>query len=61
MFDSKLGKNVKAKVIPRNHLIEGDQILGPAIISEDETTIIITSNFIATVQSDNCIIVCKNN
>ncbi|MDG2474142.1 MAG: hydantoinase/oxoprolinase family protein [Paracoccaceae bacterium] len=60
MFDSKLGREVRAKVIARNQLNEGDEIYGPAIITETETTIILTSNFKATVQMDKCISVQKN-
>ena len=59
VFDSKLGKNVSAKVILRKTLEIGDQIKGPAIISEDETTIVLSSSFIATVRLDNCISVTK--
>ena len=55
IFDSKIGKNVSAKVIIRRNLRVGDQIKGPAIISEDETTIVLNSDFTATVSSDKCI------
>ena len=55
IFDSKLGRDVKAKVIKRSHLMEGDQIIGPAMIIEDETTIILTSNFAATIKVDKAI------
>ena len=61
MFDSKLNKNVNAYVLERDKLNKGDQIFGPAIITEDETTIILTSGFKATVQMDKCIRVCKHN
>tara|TARA_X000000368_G_C22377087_1_gene427361 strand:- start:60 stop:494 length:435 start_codon:yes stop_codon:yes gene_type:complete len=61
MFDSKIGKIVKAHVIKRTELTAGDQIFGPAIITEDETTIIISSEFSATVQLDKCIRIEKNN
>ena len=61
MFDSKLNKSVNACVIQRNKLNKGDQIFGPAIITEDETTIILTSEFKATVQMDKCIRICKHN
>ena len=59
MFDPKLGKTVSARVVKREDLNEGDQIFGPAIINEDETTIILTSEFAATVQLDKCVSVTK--
>ena len=59
IFDATLGRDVTAKVIKRTTLKSGDQIYGPAIITEDETTIILTSNFEAVVQSDGCISVTK--
>ena len=59
VFDSKIGKNVTAKVISRKNLQVGDQIKGPAIISEDETTVVVSSDFIATVGSDKCLTITK--
>ena len=55
IFDSNLGKTIDAQIIQRHKLNEGEKIIGPAIISEDETTIILTSNFTATLQSDKSI------
>ena len=57
--DTKIGKNVTAKVISRKNLQVGDQIKGPAIISEDETTVVVSSDFIATVGSDKCLTITK--
>ena len=59
IFDSKIGKNVLAKVISRKNLKIGDQIKGPAIISEDETTVVVSSDFMAMVGSDRCLSVIK--
>ena len=59
IFDSKLRKNVKAQLVHRTELTAGDQIVGPAIITEDETTIIVSSEFTATVQIDKCILIEK--
>ncbi len=59
MFDAKNGKNVNAQLIQRSELNKGDQIFGPAIITERETTIILTSNFKAIMQSDKSICIIK--
>ena len=60
IFDSKLQKNVEAKIIARKNLTVGDQIKGPAIISEDETTIVLSSDFTAIVDPDRCINITRN-
>jgi N-methylhydantoinase A len=59
IFDSKISKNVSAKVISRKNLQIGDQIKGPAIISENETTVVVSSDFMAMVGSDRCLSVIK--
>ena len=59
IFDSKISKNVLAKVVLRKNLQIGDQIKGPAIISEDETTVVVSSDFMAMVGSDRCLSVIK--
>ena len=59
IFDSKISKNVSAKVISRKNLKIGDQIKGPAIISEDETTVVVSSDFMAMVGSDKCLTIIK--
>ena len=56
---NKIGKNISAKVISRKNLHIGDQIKGPAIILEDETTVVVSSDFIATVGSDKCLSITK--
>ena len=61
IFDPQLGKQVSAKVINRNELNKGDLIDGPAIITEDETTIVVMSNFKAVVQIDKSIRVSRKN
>ncbi len=59
MFDSRLRKNLETQVLQRENLNKGDHISGPAVINEHETTIIISSDFSATVQPDKCILVNK--
>ncbi len=55
LFDAGLSKAVKASVIHRNSMKVGQTILGPAIITEDETTIIVPSSRCAVAQADGTI------
>lgn len=55
MFDPALAEFVPASVVPRATMSPGQHIIGPAIITEDETTIIIPSSRSAMCQPDGCI------
>ncbi len=44
LFDPALGKSVAALVCERRELATGDNIQGPAIVTEDETTVVVHSN-----------------
>ncbi|MGA0235096.1 MAG: hydantoinase/oxoprolinase family protein [Alphaproteobacteria bacterium] len=55
VFDAALGHTVEAAVIERDAFALGQQANGPAIITEDETTIIIPTSRRASVQADGCI------
>jgi N-methylhydantoinase A len=55
MFDAGLGKQIEAKVINRHHMQNGSTVQGPAIITEDETTIIVPSSRYALAQPDGTI------
>jgi N-methylhydantoinase A len=55
VFDAALGRTVEAPVIERDTFTLGQRISGPAIITEDETTIIVPSSRSASVQADGCI------
>ena len=55
VFDAALGHTVDAAVIERGDFRLGQQASGPAIITEDETTIIIPTSRRAFVQADGCI------
>ncbi|MBT8412920.1 MAG: hydantoinase/oxoprolinase family protein [Boseongicola sp.] len=55
LFDPTRAKSVTASVILRKDMKEGGSASGPAIITEDETTIIVPSSRIATRQADGCI------
>ena len=52
LFDAGLSKTVKASVIHRSSMKAGQTVLGPAIITEDETTIIVPSSRNAVTQAD---------
>ena len=55
IFDPALGSKVESAIILRAALEAGDQVSGPAAITEDETTIILPSSRQAIRQSDGCI------
>ena len=55
LFDPALSAPVEAAIVLRESLVAGQGIAGPAIITEDETTIIIPSSRFAVSQSDGCI------
>ncbi|MAW51561.1 MAG: methylhydantoinase [Geminicoccus sp.] len=55
IFDAGLGRSAAAVVIERDAFMLGHTAPGPAIITEDETTIIVPSSRTASVHSDGCI------
>jgi len=55
LFDPALGNNVEATVVLRDDLQDGQLVEGPAVITEDETTIVLPSSRQAIRQSDGCI------
>jgi len=55
MFDSAIAAFVAAQVVARGDLVPGATVAGPAILTEDETTIIIPSSRHALCQPDGCI------
>lgn len=55
LFDPTLGKFVPASITLRDDMDVGATATGPAIITEDETTIIVPSSRHATRQPDGCI------
>jgi len=54
-FDTGLGKTVKATKINRSEINKKSWLRGPAIISEQETATIISSNFSVVVREDECL------
>ena len=55
LFDPTTAKTVTAKVILRSDMVTGSTVKGPAIITENETTIIVPSSRIAVRQDDGCV------
>ncbi len=55
VFDANVGARVEAGVVLRDSMAAGQMVLGPAIITEDETTIIVPSSRYAVAQADGTI------
>jgi N-methylhydantoinase A len=55
MFSPMDQKCVSAQVVPRTALTDGVQIHGPAVITEDETSVVLPPGFVATGRADGCI------
>ncbi|PWK57291.1 hydantoinase/oxoprolinase family protein [Roseicyclus mahoneyensis] len=58
-FDAALRREVEAQEIPRAAMTPGTVANGPAIITEDETSTIVTSAFRAIGQSDGCLLLIR--
>ncbi len=59
VYDSRLGGLVSAALVARRDMKPGDRVTGPAAITEDETTTIVTSSFEAVLQSDGCLLLTR--
>lgn len=55
VFDAALGQQQNAAVVLRDNIEPGQTVIGPAVITEDETTIILPASRAAQLQSDGCI------
>ena len=55
IFDPALGAMASSAIVLRKDLKPGDCVVGPAAITEDETTIILPSSRRALRQLDGCI------
>lgn len=55
VFDAAVGEKVDAVVVLRDEFETGQLLKGPAIVTEDETTIIVPQSREAMRQSDGCI------
>jgi N-methylhydantoinase A len=54
LFDPVARRGEPAAVVARERFAPGQTIDGPAIITEDETTIIVPRGFLATLLADDC-------
>ncbi len=55
LFDAALGRMTDAAVISRSDFIPGSVIHGPAVVTEDETTLILPSSRSLIAQPDGCL------
>jgi len=55
LFDPAIGGLVDADIISRSNMAEGHTVSGPAMITEAETTIVLSSSLSAVQQPDGCI------
>ena len=55
LFDAALGRFVTAEIVNRGDMVSGGSVVGPAAITEDETTIIVPTSRLALRQPDGCI------
>lgn len=59
VFDAAVGTHLKANVIDRGAMTAGQRAIGPAVLAEAETTIIVPVSRDAICQTDGCIDVVK--
>ena len=59
VFDAAVGTHLKANVIDRGGMTAGQRAIGPAVLAEAETTIIVPVSRDAICQTDGCIDVVK--
>jgi N-methylhydantoinase A len=52
VFDPALGKSVEAAIVERSTLATGATVEGPALVTEDETTVVLPSSRRCITQSD---------
>jgi N-methylhydantoinase A len=55
LFDPALGETQQAAVIQRDQMIPGQTVVGPAVITEDETTIVLPASRSAIARPDGTI------
>jgi len=56
LFDARLEAFQTAAVVDREHMRAGDWVAGPAVITERETTTIVTASREAVMQADGCLL-----
>ncbi|WP_313613007.1 hydantoinase/oxoprolinase family protein [Agrobacterium sp.] len=58
IFDVQEGSFQKASIVARSDMKAGDWVAGPAVITERETSTIITASREVIMQADGCLLVC---
>ncbi len=58
IFDVEEGRFQQASVVSRHDMKPGDWVAGPAVITERETSTIITASREVVMQADGCLLVC---
>lgn len=59
VFDPSLQKHVDARVYLRDHLQPGDCLAGPVLITESQTTTVVTSNYEARISGQGHIVMSR--
>lgn len=59
LFDPAAAAQVEARVFLREQLVPGDQISGPALITEDQTTTVLTSSYDAMIDARGYIVMTR--
>ena len=57
MYDPISGVDADAAVVERTSLSAGDQVRGPAVIVEEQTTTVLASHHVATMQEDGTVLI----
>jgi N-methylhydantoinase A/oxoprolinase/acetone carboxylase beta subunit len=60
LFDSASGQRCEAQVVPRVQLIPCEDVPGPALISEDQTTTVVPPGWVARLDEDAHIVMRRN-
>jgi N-methylhydantoinase A len=60
LFDPDLRKRMEAPVYLREQLSSGDRLAGPALISEDQTTTVVSSGYDCSINSRGYIVLTRN-
>ena len=59
LFDPSVGTQVNAPVFLREHLRAGDRLRGPVLITEEQTTTVVTSNYLAAIDARGNIVMTR--
>jgi len=58
-FDPSLGRRVDTPVYMRSHLRPGDRLPGPVLITEDQTTTVVSSSYVAEIDNRGHIVMTR--